>query len=166
MRATLINSPHMGALSTVLRLSVGSREWQAEHPDGTFWHAWERVLGVCQEHAIHQSQVEALVCDVCEVFAGIVGSDPRLALYTANDLGWLVTAIQERDHLALVMTCLGAYTVPKDDYLTPAEVAEMTGTSASGWRNKAAAGQMGAIKKGKQWLLSRSVLTLMAVIPD
>lgn len=44
-------------------------------------------------------------------------------------------------------------------FLTPQEVAAATGTSDSQWRNKAAAGEIpGAIKKGKQWLLPRSVL--------
>lgn len=46
-----------------------------------------------------------------------------------------------------------------ESWLTPQEVAEATGTSDSQWRNKAAAGDIpGAIKKGKQWLLPRSVL--------
>lgn len=40
------------------------------------------------------------------------------------------------------------------EWLTPAEAAAITGTSASGWRNRAAAGKLpGAFKKGKQWLI-------------
>ncbi|MCE7937761.1 MAG: DNA-binding protein [Chloroflexi bacterium CFX6] len=46
-----------------------------------------------------------------------------------------------------------------DLYLTPAEAAALTGTSESGWRNKAASGSIpGAVKKGKQWLLPRAAL--------
>jgi hypothetical protein len=51
-----------------------------------------------------------------------------------------------------------------DNWMTPAEVAEATGTSDSQWRNKAAAGDIpGAVKKGKQWLLPRSVLRAQGV---
>lgn len=46
-----------------------------------------------------------------------------------------------------------------ESWMTPQEVAEATDTSDSQWRNKAAAGNIpGAVKKGKQWLLPRSVL--------
>lgn len=51
-----------------------------------------------------------------------------------------------------------------NDWLTPAEVAAATDTAESGWRNKAAAGEIpGAVKKGKQWLLLRSVLRAQGV---
>lgn len=43
--------------------------------------------------------------------------------------------------------------------LTPAEAAELTNTHESGWRNRAAAGEIpGAFKKGKQWLIPRSAV--------
>jgi len=39
-------------------------------------------------------------------------------------------------------------------YVTPNEAAAFTGTAESGWRNRAAAGDIpGAVKKGKQWLI-------------
>lgn len=51
-----------------------------------------------------------------------------------------------------------------ESWMTPKEVAEATGTSDSQWRNKAAAGQIpGAVKKGKQWLLPRSMLRAQGV---
>lgn len=47
----------------------------------------------------------------------------------------------------------------KFGYLTPAEAAEMTGNHESHWRNLCANGQViGAIKKGKQWLIPRREL--------
>lgn len=50
-------------------------------------------------------------------------------------------------------------TLDAQSFVTPAEVAAATGTSESQWRNKAAAGVIpGAVKKGKQWLLPRSIL--------
>lgn len=50
------------------------------------------------------------------------------------------------------------------EWFTPAEVASLTGTAESGWRNKAAAGEIpGAIKKGKQWLIPRATLRAMHV---
>jgi hypothetical protein len=46
---------------------------------------------------------------------------------------------------------------PAEQWLTPAEAAELSGTSESHWRNRCAAGQVdGAFKKGKQWLIPRA----------
>lgn len=51
-----------------------------------------------------------------------------------------------------------------ESWMTPQEVAEATSTSDSQWRNKAAAGEIpGAVKKGKQWLLPRSVLRAQGI---
>lgn len=45
-------------------------------------------------------------------------------------------------------------------WYTPVEAAALTGTSESGWRNRAAAGKIaGAIKKGKQWLIPANAVT-------
>jgi len=42
-------------------------------------------------------------------------------------------------------------------FWTPVEAARITGTAESGWRNRAAAGELpGAMKRGKQWLIPRS----------
>jgi len=44
-------------------------------------------------------------------------------------------------------------------YLTPYEIAILTDTNESTWRNKAARGELrGAVKKGKQWLIPRVAL--------
>lgn len=54
---------------------------------------------------------------------------------------------------------LAYYTAFDATELTPAQVAEITRTNESTWRNKAAAGDVpGAHKEGKQWLLPRAVL--------
>ncbi len=72
------------------------------------------------------------------------------------DAGHLVIAEAVRDVTLM--------TNAADNWMTPAEVAEAIGTSESNWRNKAAAGLIpGAVKKGKQWLLPRSVLRARGV---
>jgi len=49
-------------------------------------------------------------------------------------------------------------------WLSPAEVAQITGTAESTWRNRAAAGKIpDAVKVGKQWLLPRAVLRAQGV---
>lgn len=69
------------------------------------------------------------------------------------------------DHLARSADGRGFGFVMNRDVLTPAEVAELTSTAESGWRNKCAAGAFpGAFKKGKQWLIPRSVLVDRGII--
>jgi len=49
---------------------------------------------------------------------------------------------------------------PEGQWLSPDEAAALTSTSASSWRNRAAAGKIpGAFKKGKQWLIPRATVT-------
>ncbi len=59
---------------------------------------------------------------------------------------------------------LAPYSAFDREELTPAQVAALTATAESTWRNKAAAGDIpGARKAGKQWLLPRAVLRALDV---
>jgi hypothetical protein len=50
------------------------------------------------------------------------------------------------------------------NYLTPAEISQITETAESTWRNKASNGEIpGAIKKGKQWLLPVSSIRNLGI---
>lgn len=70
-------------------------------------------------------------------------------------LDWLTQQL-ETERPDAVVSLLLAYATAPDEYLTPAEIAEQTSTAESGWRNKAAAGELpGSIKKGKQWLIPK-----------
>lgn len=75
--------------------------------------------------------------------------------FTTGNIAWLTERLQDERPDAFVALFL-AYATAPDEFLTPAEIAKQTGTAESGWRNKAAAGQLpGSIKKGKQWLIPK-----------
>lgn len=80
--------------------------------------------------------------------------------HSVENMEWLVGVFEMEDGPALaILWLLMAYSSAPDEWMTPAEAAAATGTAESGWRNKAAAGNIpGAFKKGKQWLLPRSVV--------
>lgn len=163
----LLQHPSMRRIAAVLRVAM-SHEWQAEYPETTFWAAWQRLTDkhYRQGGQVHPTLQDNAVSDICVVLAGIVQADSRLSLYTEDDLRWLTSEIAgERGSLMLTMLVMLAYTTPSNEWMTPVEVAEATDTADSGWRNKAAAGGIpGAILKGKQWLLPRSILEAMGVL--
>lgn len=82
----------------------------------------------------------------------------QVSLSTDN-LDWLTGQLGTERPDAIVSLLL-AYATAPEETLTPVEIAEMTGTAESGWRNKAAAGLLpGAMKKGKQWLIPKRYAT-------
>jgi len=74
---------------------------------------------------------------------------------TNEDIVGLVRGLDgERPETTMAM--LFAYASAPEERMTPAEIAAATGTAESGWRNKAAAGELpGSIKKGKLWLIPK-----------
>lgn len=72
-----------------------------------------------------------------------------------DDVQWLLNQLNTLGRPDVFVSLLMAHaTAPVEELLTPVEMAELTGTAESTWRNKASAGQLpGAIKKGKQWLI-------------
>lgn len=155
----ITESRHFWRLTTILRAAL-SDSWRAAHP-ATFWPAWDRLGD--RKHSFHGViDAEAILADFRTVLTGIAAADPRLAA-TDDDLLWLADALRGPDAaLTRALLILHTQLTPADDWLTPAEVAALTDTAESGWRNKAAAGDIpGAVKKGKQWLLPRSILKVM-----
>jgi hypothetical protein len=92
-------------------------------------------------------------------------ADDRLR-YTKEDIQWVAEAMEQEQAL-VIMSMLFASAHAEDQYLTPPEIAAMTGKSESNWRNKAAAGEFpGAQKKGKVWLIPLSVLQSRGIITE
>lgn len=74
---------------------------------------------------------------------------------TTEDIAWLVRVL-DGDRPETTLAMLIAYASAPEERMTPAEIAAATGTAESGWRSKAAAGELpGSIKKGKQWLIPK-----------
>jgi hypothetical protein len=105
-----------------------------------------------------------VIATFTKLLTSISSADRHLS-YTTDDLDWLVHLMdQDPQEYRPVLKMLQAWFSAPDTLLTPAEVAEITVTAESTWRNKAARGEIpGAIKKGKQWLLPASVLRAQGV---
>lgn len=93
----------------------------------------------------------------------IISTDEQLKEYATN-----IEGLAEVQHIVLAGDVLAYITKIRNEqraawlnanFLTPDEIAGMTGMAASTWRNKAARGEItGAVKKGKQWLIPRSAV--------
>ena len=86
--------------------------------------------------------------------------------WSEDNLRWFVELL-DSDAARTVLSLLLAFASAHDEWLTPAEIAGMTNTAESGWRNKAAAGEIpGAYKKGKQWLIPAHTLRALGILRE
>lgn len=149
--SNVLKNEHFNNLAAIIRVPFLSESWRKKYAEVPFWTMISEL-----DKAKDVSRVE-LVNHFCILLTTLTVADPRLS-YAEEDLQWFVEAI-DGPHGLTIASLLLAWASAPDTMLTPQEVAEATGTSDSQWRNKAAAGEIpGAIKKGKQWLLPRSVL--------
>jgi len=160
----LFSNASLNRLAIVIRVSIASEDWRQRHPDLTIWHDWDRVQKIIKG-GWHETETPTLIESFIEVVAGVVASDPICALHAPEDFVWWIERAQRCDSLALNIWMAKCYLHPADDMITPAELAKLTNTAESGWRNKAHDSKIpGAIQKGKQWLLPKSALRLMGII--
>lgn len=153
----ILKNPHFNTLAAIIRVPHLSQIWRDKHNEVPFWSLIDGLDDVKD-----LSDFAEFVNRFCELLVTLTTADSRLA-YTEEDLAWFVEAMDSK-HAHVIASLLLAWASAPDTMLTPAEIAEATGTSNSQWRNKAAAGQIpGAIKKGKQWLLPRSVLRAQGI---
>jgi len=159
----IFTDEHLNRLAAAVR-AANTPEWQKLHPDAKGWHAWAVAQKIIHP-AWTESEIEQLLISLHDTLVGFTQADPNLAFYTPDDMQWLTERVQERDALALHIWLAKCALSPADEWLTPVQVAEMTHTTESGWRNKCAAGAIpGAIKRGKQWLLPKSILGYMGIL--
>jgi len=164
----LLDNQSLKLFGAIMAVAV-TDEWRQAHP-ATFWVAWDRLTS--NPHTVGLTKPldangmipsDAVVVDMMTVLTGIAEADPRLALWSMDDLAWLTSALAG-EYRSFVLTLLSFYArVPSSDYLTPVEAEEVTGVVAATWRKRAGHGLVpGAVKKGKQWLLPRAVALAMS----
>lgn len=153
----ILKNEHFNNLAVIIRIPHLSATWRKEHlVKVPLWQLLDALNDIKTEASFATDRTE-FVNRFCDLLVKLTTADPRLT-YSEDDLTWFVQAM-DGEHALVIASLLLAWASAPDKLLTPAEAAEATGTSESNWRNKAAAGEIpGAIKKGKQWLLPRSVL--------
>ncbi|MBA3530602.1 MAG: helix-turn-helix domain-containing protein [Ardenticatenales bacterium] len=149
----ILHHPHFNNLAAILRWPFRSAEWKKRHGKVRFGSLFEALDDALAQPFNAQHWLWTLRTLLVEIGQ----ADPWLA-YREEDLVWLAAQMNEPHAASSAGMFMATFRAP-DEMLTPAEIAAATGTAESGWRNKAAAGQIpGALKKGKQWLLPRSVV--------
>ncbi len=153
----ILKNKHFRNLATLIRTPFLSTKWRKDHPELPFWTLLEEIDSVKTAEMFESNRTE-FTNRFLVLLATLTAADSRLS-YTQDDLRWFVDAM-DGEHALVIASMLLAYAIAPDEAVTPAEAAALTGTAESGWRNKAAAGQLpGAIKKGKQWLIPRRLVT-------
>lgn len=152
----ILKNPHFNNIAAIVRIPFLSATWRDKHIDVPFWTLLDNLNDVKTAEFFATNRQE-FTTQFCQLLVTLTTADPRLA-YTEDDLIWFI-AVMDSEHALAIISLLFAWFSAPDTLLTPVEIADATGTAESTWRNKAAAGKIpGAIKKGKQWLLPRSIL--------
>lgn len=151
MFSDTLRNPHFNAIAALLRRTFGA-SWRAAHPEIPLNQLLADLAKVTAPDSWNKdealSQLLALITRISE-------SKPSVS---TNDLDWLVN-IFDGAHPETTINLLLAWSSAPDELLTPAEAAALTNGAESTWRNMAANGELpGAFKKGKQWLIPRSVV--------
>ena len=162
MFTNILHNEHFNNFAAIIRAAYHSKQWQAR----TGVPVWTLVRNFDQATAPDLGK-QMDKADVLDAFTALVtalaAADGRL-VYSQDDMDWFISVLDSPSPL-VPLNMLKAWFSAYDQMLTPAEVAEQTGTAESTWRNKAAAGEFpGAQKKGKQWLLPVSVLRSRGLI--
>lgn len=134
--------------------AASATEWAQAHPESKFGFYYANFVRLARQY--HPD----LRGDLMTAFSGMTSAavevDVMLSHYVTTDaVAWFVGLLDgNRQAVKTTLALLLAVASCEDTTLTPVEAAERTGTSESGWRNRAAAGLVpGARKVGKQWLI-------------
>lgn len=151
----IINNASFQNIAATLRVPFRSAIWRGSHSHVPFWSLWNDLVELPggPVHADWPGRWVSLQVALAE-------ADTNLVLST-EDITWLFSWIDHADpgEAAAVISMLYAFASAPDETMTPAEIAEITGTVESTWRNKAARGEIpGAVKRGKQWLIPDRVV--------
>lgn len=150
----LLKQPNFQNVSAIIRRALTSVHWKRQHREVPFWLLWNKLNAVTPLDT--KWNKTAVISAFTELLMALADADESLR-YSTDDMTWLVSVIDDQELNKVTISLLKAYATAPDEFLTPAEAAELTNTHESGWRNRAAAGEIpGAFKKGKQWLIPRS----------
>jgi len=159
--ADVLQNDHFNNLAAIFRVAFRSNYWRSKHAHVPVFTLLESFYDVSSAEIFNSSEV---LITFTSTITAIVSADSDL-FYTTDDMDWFVSVLSgdPSEARAILAMFMAFYSSP-DEVLTPAEVANQTGTAESTWRNKAAAGEIpGAIKLGKQWLLPVRILKMRGV---
>ena len=151
--SAILRGKEFNQFAALLAVPFRSYRWRHQHPECPFWALWENcVKWLKDQYFVQKSSRTEFLNAFTDLIGAIIHVDPKL-FYREEDMAWLIKVL-DGERALVTMSMLFAYSAAKDSYLTPVQVAEITLTSESSWRNKAASGDLlGAFKAGKQWLI-------------
>jgi hypothetical protein len=149
---------HFQNLAQIIRRPFNSLNWRSNHNNIPFWSMLKEVMSVKSAEYFRKPEGRnEFIGRFTSLLISLAQSDTELS-YTTGDMDWFV-GVMNGEFALPIMSMLFAYASAPTDMLTPAEIAEITSTSESSWRNRAAAGELvGAVKRGRQWLIPRAVI--------
>lgn len=156
----IIHGKEFNNLAAIFNVPFHSRRWKRDHPEVPFWSLWRDFDKVTPPGSdLNKEQIlEAFT----NLLIAITEADPELAFYTEADTDWFVSVL-DGSLTGVTLNLFKAWVSAAHEFLTPGELAELTGKSESNWRNRAA-GQPGykpipgCRKPGKDWLIPLAVL--------
>lgn len=148
----IIKHPNFVRISAIIRMPFWSHNWKRAHPDVPFWSLLDDV-----KKPLQIGNREEVFGALSGLLREIADATERLR-YSIDDMDWLVRTLDKPDWTTTIWLLM-AYASAPDTLYSSAELAAVTETAESTWRKYAANGAVpGAVKKGKQWLLPKSVL--------
>jgi len=146
------------ALCLPIRVAFHAHNWMEQHPTVPVWTLENRlekltkIYGTQDDSETQRAYLDALM----KMLTKIGEADNRLRVQ-AEDVTEYIRLLNTYGSVVAFMFL--AYSISPSDFVTPAQVAELTGDAESTWRNRAARHEIpGARKAGKQWLLPKDVL--------
>lgn len=157
---TPFDNEHAQDVAALLRYTVCNPSAPTLDIDYT---AWQRINSVLwsKPYRITDRKAELLIQDFCALTASI-SETCKLAI-TADDLTWLLTAINNRETTTITLLMAMAVMQPIDDMISLEEVAQIIGHSGtSNLRGWIAEGRFLSAKKpgGRDWLIAKSEIKL------
>jgi len=150
--SVIIRHPNFVRISAIIRTPFWSSYWKHAHADVPFWTLLDNV-----KKPLQIGDKEEVFGALSELLRAIADATERLR-YSVEDIDWLVRTLDEPNWTATIWLLL-AYGSAPDTLYSPSELAVVTEIAESTWRKYASNGTVpGAVKKGKQWLLPKSVL--------
>lgn len=148
----IVHHPNFVRVSAIIRTPFWSSAWRHAHPDVPFWSLLDDV-----KKSLQIGDRDAMFGALSTLLREIADATERLR-YSEDDIDWLVRTMDE-PNWSTTLWLLMAYASAPDTLYAPSELAAVTEIAESTWRKYAATGIVpGAVKKGKQWLLPKSVL--------
>lgn len=162
----IIYGEHFNNLAIILNIPFHSQQWRNEHsvPFWTLWDQFNKVTPVDGRYNKHD-----VIKAFTDLLFDVTSADPLLLWYTEDDLKWFVSVL-DGPRPNLVINLFKAWVAATHAFVTPAELAGITGLTAANWRNRAA-GQRGykpipgCRKAGKDWLIPLAVLQAQGDVP-